>query len=321
MVAPSDFWSAVSAVRWVVRFLHRDPIQIARRAFDVPMVPPILVQHVVDDGTLATGTVPKPRPGTPVAAVGRAPGVPHNDELPGVGSTIVPPRPEVFSPLAPRGTLPPANRALVPKFDDSPSGPTPAEGVKAHPESAVVGAGETSLVDVAIVPSLANIEPVPSGPTPGLGLAPGQAGFAATSVGAGLSPPAKSSVVPSGTPAPPRAASAAFSPGGAGAAVLSSDGKAVCDMPFWGAFICPKPVPHESRITVAIKKGRITNSRVGNVRRVRRFESRHFCDIAPSTGIAAFLPLSPCVFGVSAVRERTSGAGRSNSDGLTQPNV
>jgi hypothetical protein len=139
----------------------------------------------------------------------------QGDKLPGAGNAIIPPRPIVLSAVAPSGTFPPVKASAVPKEDVSPSGPAPAEGAAPQPESVGSTEDAISLAEVDIVPLVANIEPVPSVPTPGIGPAPGQVGLAiAASVGAGLRPPAKSSVVPSGIPAPPIDASVVIAPTG-----------------------------------------------------------------------------------------------------------
>jgi hypothetical protein len=120
----------------------------------------------------------------------------------------VPASPVVLSAVPPSGMLPPVKAGAVPKVDVSPSGPAPAEGAALQPESVGSPEDAMSLVEVAMVPSPANNELVPSAPTPAIAPAPGQVGPAATSVGAGLRPPAKSSVVARGIPAPPIAAAA-----------------------------------------------------------------------------------------------------------------
>jgi hypothetical protein len=107
------------------------------------------------------------------------------------GAAIVPARPVVLSALAPSGTFPPMKAGAVPKVDVTPSGPAPAEGVAPQPESVGSTEDAISFVEVAMVPLLANIEPVPSVPTPGFGPAPGQVGLGVfRSVGDGLRPPA-----------------------------------------------------------------------------------------------------------------------------------
>jgi hypothetical protein len=147
-------------------------------------------------------------------------------------------------------------------LDVDPIDPTAAPAVS-QPVPVLPEPPAMSLDDVARVPSPEKTEPVPSEPTPAVG--PGQVSPAVASVGAGLRPPAKSSVVPSGTPPPPSAVSAAFSPGAAGAAVLSIMDVPGGDMPgtdmAGGAtLVCPKLGLHEKKMATAIAK-RIRTSR------------------------------------------------------------
>jgi hypothetical protein len=124
---------------------------------------------------------------SPVPAVVRLPGLVQGDKPPGLEAPIVPARPAV----APSGTLPPEKARAAPNVDVSPRGPAPAEGVAPQPESVGSTEDAISLVEVAMVPLLANIEPVPSVPTPGFGPAPGQVGLGVLrSLGDGLRPPA-----------------------------------------------------------------------------------------------------------------------------------
>jgi hypothetical protein len=97
----------------------------------------------------------------------------HGDKLRGVGTPIVPARPVGLSAVAPRGTAPPVKAGAAPLVDVSPSGPAPADAPAPQPESVGIPDAETSLVDVAKVPLLAKIEPVPRVPTPGVEPAPG----------------------------------------------------------------------------------------------------------------------------------------------------
>lgn len=103
---------------------------------------------------------------SPVPAVVRLPGLVQGDKPPGVEAPIVPARPVVLSALAPSGTLPPEKTGAAPNVDVSPRGPAPAEGVATQPESVGSTEDAISLVEVAMVPLPANIEPVPSVPTP-----------------------------------------------------------------------------------------------------------------------------------------------------------
>jgi hypothetical protein len=177
----------------------------------------------------------------------RPPGLLQGDELPGVASSIAPPSPVVVSPVAPSGMLPPAKAGAVPNVDVTPSGPALAEGAGPQPES--VGSPEEakSLAEVAIVPSAWNIEPVPSAPTPGFGPTPGHVGLVVvTSVGAGLRPPAKSSVVPRGIPAPPTGASVPTAP------MLFNGGVAmVSGVPMPGGLTCARLVLQPNKSTAA----------------------------------------------------------------------
>jgi hypothetical protein len=100
----------------------------------------------------------------------------QGDKLPGAGIATIPPRPVVLSAVAPSGIFPPVKTSAVPKEDVSPRGPAPAEGAAPQPESVGSTEDEISLAEVAMVPLVVNIEPVPSVPTPGIGLAPGQVG-------------------------------------------------------------------------------------------------------------------------------------------------
>jgi hypothetical protein len=96
---------------------------------------------------------------------------------PGVEAPIVPARPVVLSAVAPSGTLPPEKAGAAPNVDVSPRGPAPAEGIAPQPESVGSTEDAISLVEVAMVPLPANIEPVPSVSTAGFGPAPGQVGL------------------------------------------------------------------------------------------------------------------------------------------------
>src|SRR5262249_13058227 len=147
------------------------------------------------------------RPGDPVPSVIPVPGLVQGDAPPGAETPIVPASPVVLSAAAPSGMLPPVKADAVPKVDVSPSGPAPAEAAAPQPESVATPAEARALVEGAMVPLPANSEAVPSAPTPGFAPAPGQVGPVVTSVEAGLRPPAKSSVVPRGIPAPPIGAS------------------------------------------------------------------------------------------------------------------
>jgi hypothetical protein len=162
--------------------------------------------------------------------------------IPGAGTPIVLPRPVVLSAVAPSGIFPPAKADASPNVDVSPSGPAPAEGVAPQPESAGSTEDAISLVEVAMVPLPANIEPVPSVPTPGLGPAPGHVGLGVVgSVGDGLRPPAKSSAVPRGIPAPPIDGLATLSDG--------------CVAPAFGMLMpgrvtCASPAPLPSKVAI-----------------------------------------------------------------------
>jgi len=128
---------------------------------------------------------------SPVPAVVKLPGLVQGDETPGVEAPFVPARPVVLSAVAPSGTLPPEKTGAAPNVDVSPRGPAPAEGVAAQPESVGSTDDAISLVEAAMVPLPANIELVPSVPTPGFGPAPGQVGLGLfRSLGDGLRPPA-----------------------------------------------------------------------------------------------------------------------------------
>jgi hypothetical protein len=172
--------------------------------------------------------------------------------IPGAGTPIVPLRLVVLSAVAPSGIFPPAKADAAPNVDVSPSGPAPAEGVAPQPVSAGSTEDAISLVEVAMVPLPANIEPVPNVPTPGFGPAPGHVGLGVVgSVGDGLRPPAKSSAVPRGIPAPPIDACVLIPPIGDGLATLS-DG---CVAPAFGMLMpgrvtCASPAPLPSKVAI-----------------------------------------------------------------------
>jgi hypothetical protein len=174
------------------------------------------------------------------------------EKPPGTGTPIAPPRPAVLSAVAPSGIFPPAKADAAPNVDVSPSGPAPAEGVAPQPESVGSTEDAISLVEVAMVPLPAKIEPVPSVPTPGLGPPPGHVGLGVVgSVGDGLRPPAKSSAVPRGIPAPPIDACVLIPPIGDGLATLS-DG---CVAPAFGMLMpgrvtCASPAPLPSKVAI-----------------------------------------------------------------------
>ncbi len=207
------------------------------------------------------------RPGFPRPARTRGGGCGAGDakteapvELQGVmlpGGAIVPPSPVVGSAVAARGMLPPPKAAAAPVVDDSPNGPSPAEGATLQPAELAVVAPPRSLGDIDSVPSPLKIAPVPSEAVP---VEAGQP--PPRSLGEGLSPPTNRSVAPSGMPAPSRAAAAAFAPGGGGAAVLpeaTRPGPSIA-LPIEGALACAKPGLHQSRNAAAMMKRPITTS-------------------------------------------------------------
>jgi hypothetical protein len=173
------------------------------------------------------------------------------------GGAIVPPSPVVGSAVAARGMFPPPKAAAAPVVDDSPNGPSPAEGATLQPAELAVDAPPRSLGDVDKVPSPLKIAPVPSEEgLAELGQPPPR------SLGDGLSPPTNRSVVPSGMPAPSRAAAAAPAPGGGGAAVLpvaTRPGLSIA-LPIEDALTCAKPGLHQSRNAAAMINRPITTS-------------------------------------------------------------
>jgi hypothetical protein len=190
----------------------------------------------VDGDTLGVGTTANGLTGRP----------------PGSGTPIVAPKPVVLSAVAPSGIFPPAKADAAPNDDVSPSGPAPAEGVDPQPESVGSTEDAISLVEVAMVPLPANIEPVPNVPTPGFGPAPGHVGLEVVgSVGDGLRPPAKSSAVPRGIPAPPIEACVLIPPIGDGLATLS-DGSVepAFGVLMSGRVTCASPAPLPSKAAI-----------------------------------------------------------------------
>jgi hypothetical protein len=200
----------------------------------------------------------------------------QGDTGPGAGTPIVPASPVVLSAVPPSGTFPPVKAGAAPKVDVNPSGPAPAEGAALQPESVGSPEDARSLVEVAMVPSPANSELVPSAPTPAFAPAPGQVGPAAVSVGAGLRPPAKSSVVARGIPAPPTAAVPVAMPialVGDGAPMPSkgrvtpASGVAAAPgvvMP--GGLTCATAVPQPNKATPALQPNKVVKAAITDKR-------------------------------------------------------
>jgi hypothetical protein len=162
--------------------------------------------------------------------------------------------------------FPPPKAAAAPVADDSPNGPTPAVGAALQSLPLGMVAPPRSLGDIDNVPSPLKIAPVPTVTTlAALGQPPPR------SVGEGLNPPTNKSVAPSGTPAPSRAAAAAFAPGGGGADVspIAVRLEPFIALPVEGAGTCAKPVLLKSRIAAGRIAAAMINRPISTSSRLR----------------------------------------------------